>query len=82
MDNISGTANWFLQDKEKPEQVMVEEVLPFEPQLDITLVSTVLNQVKHDYKATNKKYLGDAIVHLETSLNLLNKYGREKISSY
>lgn len=76
MDNISGTANWFLQDKES-EEVIVEEVAPFVAQLDTKLISTVLEQVKHDYKATNKKYLGDAIVHLETSLNLLNKWKRE-----
>lgn len=73
MDNISGTANWFLQDKE-PEEVIVEEIVPFVSQLNTELISTALEQTKHDYKATNKKQLGDAIVHLEVSLKLLKEY--------
>lgn len=74
MDNISGTANWFLQDKEKPEEVIVEEVTQFVAQLDTKSISTALEQARHDYKATNKKQLGDAIVHLEVSLKLLKEY--------
>jgi hypothetical protein len=73
MDNISGIANWFLQDKEKLEEVIVEEVTQFVAQLNTKLISTALEQARHDYKATNKKQLGDAIVHLEVSLKLLNK---------
>lgn len=72
MDNISGKANWFCQDKEpEPEKVEVTTE-KYTPILDVNLISGALYQAQKDYSVTSRKNLGDAIIHLEIALNLLN----------
>lgn len=73
MDNFSKIPNWTVYDtvpeKKVKEEVHIEKV-PYIPS-DVTPLKEFIKEIEMKYAVTPKKELGDALVHLETSLKLL-----------